>query len=360
MLFYWLIFLFFATGAILHRRNLSGSNGSDRRQWNFSWLIIWISLTLLIGLRHEVGGDWAPYLALLNAHEGERLASALFQRDPAYALLEWFGANVWGGIYLVNTVCAGIFSWGLLFFCQTQSRPWLALLVSVPILITVVAMGYTRQAVAIGLVMLSFGALQQRKIWLFISWIACAALFHATALLLAPLAIFFQSKNKTFKFIIVFVGAGALLALLLQDYIEILYSDYILAQYSSAGTVPRLAMNALPAIFFLIFYERYGLTDTQKKLWIQMAILALGCVILLAALPSSTAVDRLALYLIPLQIFVLSNMPNALQESDTGRFLLVCGVIAYSAAAQFTWLFWGVHSAEWLPYQFYPWEWLRG
>lgn len=359
MFVYWLILFFFGSAAILNRRSEVGFSGSSTPRWNLPWLILWILLTFIIGLRHEVGGDWNSYLWHLNAMRGKTLADALFERDPAYAFLEWFGANAWGGIYLVNTVCAGIFSWCLLVFCRTQSRPWLALCISTPILIIVVSMGYTRQAVAIGLVMVGFIQLQRGQVWRFILLTACASLFHTSALIFATLAIFFLSNTKVVRLIGLFVTAGVFFTLMLQDYLALLYHDYIVAEYHSAGAVFRVAMTALPAILFLIFREKFSLTVLQKKFWTLMAILALSCIILFAALPSSTAVDRFALYLVPLQIFVFSNMPDAIQKSNTGKYLLVSVAVAYSAAIQFVWLSFGAHASEWLPYRLYPLEWLR-
>ena len=74
-------------------------------------------------------------------------------------LLNWFAGQNELGIWFVNTICGGIFSYGLIAFARSQPRPWLALAVAVPYLIIVVAMGYTRQAAAIGFVMLGLSAL---------------------------------------------------------------------------------------------------------------------------------------------------------------------------------------------------------
>ena len=62
---------------------------------------------------------------------GEPLSSVLTSAEPGYGLLNWFGANIFGGVYFVNTVCA-IFSIGLLLFLRSQPRPWLALTLAVP------------------------------------------------------------------------------------------------------------------------------------------------------------------------------------------------------------------------------------
>ncbi len=356
MFVYWLIFLFLSLAALAQPRSLYESDGLSGKRWSILWLLCWISLILVIGLRHEVGGDWIAYLSQPDSERGESFSEILFKQDIAYAFLNWLGANSWGGIYLVNTVCAAIFTWGLLVFCRMQPRPWLALLVAVPFLILVVGMGYTRQGAAIGLIMLGLVDLHRGRTWFFILWVAIAALFHKSALILMPVAIFSQSEYKLSTFVGVLAIAGLLFILLLQDYVENLYLGYIVDEYNSIGATVRVFMNALPAILFLLFKKKFYLSPRQFKFWTWVAVSALGCIALLMVVPSSTAVDRVAIYFIPLQLFVLSRVPDVFRKSGKGRYFLVYCVVGYSAAVQFVWLFFGEHASLWLPYRFYPWE----
>ena len=89
-----------------------------------------------------------------------------------------------------------------------------------------------------------------------------------------------------------------------------------------------------------------------------MAWSALLFIVLLMVSPSSTAVDRVALYWIPLQLFVLSRLPDALGKKDCKNAVWVYAVVAYSAAVHFVWLFYADTAFAWEPYQFYPWVWL--
>jgi len=86
-----------------------------------------------------------------------------------------------------------------------------------------------------------------------------------------------------------------------------------------------------------------------------MSLAALGFVVLLLVSPSSTAVDRVALYWIPLQLFVWSRLPDVLGRFGQRNPLWVTAVFSYSAAVLFVWLFFASHAHAWLPYQFYPW-----
>jgi hypothetical protein len=66
---------------------------------------------------------------------------------------------------------------------------------------------------------------------------------------------------------------------------------------------------------------------------------------------ATVVVDRIALYIIPLQAFVLGRLPFALARQVGGYTQLSLAVIIYSAIVQFVWLNYAVHASSWLPYQ---------
>ena len=356
---YWFLFLLpafrVASNLQSHVRVTPYAQGARWADW---WRVIFVVLTLMIGLRHEVGGDWLNYIGHLTTAAHVSLQTALTQGDPAYSLLNWVSAQSGLGAYLVNSVCAALFTWGLLVFCRTQPRPWLALVVAVPYLITVVAMGYTRQGVAIGLTMLGLVALGQGKVLRFVLWLALAAAFHKSAVILIPLAVLAGTRRRVFTLLWVGVVGALLFTLLLQESVESLSAGYLGAKYESSGAAIRVTMNALPAALFLLLRKRFQLEPAQRTFWTWMALGALAFVVLLKISPSSTAVDRVALYWIPLQLFVLSRLPDALGRQGSKNAGWVFAIVAYSAVVQFVWLVFAQTAFAWLPYQFYPWVWL--
>ncbi|MCX7032362.1 MAG: EpsG family protein, partial [Arenimonas sp.] len=88
-----------------------------------------------------------------------------------------------------------------------------------------------------------------------------------------------------------------------------------------------------------------------RKLWLWIAVFAVVCLPLVGL--ASTAVDRVALYLIPLQLFVFSRIP-LLATTVKMRTFLVVAVIAYYALVQFVWLNFATHAYGWVPYKFMP------
>ena len=351
MLPYWFLFFLAAWRASTNLR----SKPVLTSKWPLKWQLMFLILVLMIGLRHQVGGDWTTYAEHIRQASYDSLIKVVAQGDPAYSLLNWLAAWMSLGPYFVNTICAILFSWGLVVFCRIQPQPWLALVVAVPYLVTVVAMGYTRQGTAIGLVMLSLAALSERKILRFLAFVALAAAFHKSAVILMPLAVLAGTKRKLWMAFWIGLSTALFYGLLLQDSVETLTVNYLGAQYDSSGAAIRVVMNAVPAILFLRYRQRFVMPQAERTFWTWMSLGAVVFVGLLLVSPSSTAVDRVALYWIPLQLFVLSRLPDALGQHSGKNAFWVRAVVAYSAAVLFVWLAFATYAFAWLPYQFYPW-----
>lgn len=352
MMPYIMMFVVVAGAALIEKRAVTWNDSG--RQLPLIWVLMIVGLTLVIGLRHEVGGDWGNYILNMYVFKGSPVVEAIWHDDPAYALLNWFGANIGGGIYFVNTVCGLIFAFGLVSFCRIQTRPFLSLAVATPYLVFVVAMGYTRQGVAIGLAMLGMKALMGANYWSFFRWMFVAALFHKSAIVLIPMALFSGRQKNWIKWPGVLITAALIYTLMLAENLDNFIEQYVEAEYASSGAAVRVLMNALPALLFLLFRERFALPVHARQFWTWMSVAALGFVVLLGISPSSTAVDRIALYWIPLQLFILSNLPAALGERNQSNRDWVFVVLGYSFAILIVWFIFATHSFAWIPYRFYP------
>lgn len=328
--------------------------GGSRRWSQATVVALLLFFTLLIGLRNEVGGDWLNYLAYVDHQQGAPFAEIFASDDLGYALFNWFGANWGGDIFLVNSLSALIFSVGLLQFCRAQPRPWLALALAFPYLVIVVAMGYSRQGVAIGLEFLALLALERGRLLWFIAWIALAATFHKTVLVLMVLPV--STLNPSLRFgqlirlgLVVVAGFGLYNSLLAES-LESFQKGYLDAYYQSQGALIRVILCVLPSLVFLLARRRFGLSSDQLRIWSFLSLIALASAVGLALSTSSTAVDRISLYLIPLQIFVGSRLPDTrlfLISPDRWNQLL----IGFSLAVMLIWLLFGTYRAWWVPYR---------
>lgn len=354
---YWFIFLIPASAAATGRRLPPATvNRAGRIRDIFEWLCMALILWLMIGFRHEVGGDWFNYLGHYYNAQQIKFIEVLEGKDPGYYLLNWISAKLGLGVQGTNLMSGALFSVGLVTFCRSLPRPWLALSVSVPYLVIVVAMGYSRQGVALGLSMLGLVALVQNRTPWFVFWIVLGATFHKSAILLLPIAALAATRNRYWTaFWVGIIGAGAYY-LLLEDSVESLYAQYVEAQYQSQGALIRLLMNVIPAGILLLLQRRFHFLPGERMLWRWFAIISLVLLAVFWLTPASTAVDRVALYMLPLQPVVFSYFPGLFGRRGSRVFLLTAAVLLYYGLVLFVWLNYASHASYWLPYRFYPLE----
>lgn len=345
MTVYWLLFLYFAAGAMLIRPT------PGKRPGSFLLLLGSLSIGLAIGLRYEVGADWETYKFLFSYAGYADLTRVLGIGDPGYQLLNWAVQRSGGGIWVVNLVCGAIFAAGLYRFARAQPDPWMTIVVAIPYLVIVVAMAYTRQAVAIGILMAGLASLSHgASILRFAIYVAAAALFHKTVVVVLPLVIFASQRSKLLNVIAGIAGSILLYDVFLLPSVDGFVRNYIEAEYNSQGAAIRVFMNLVPAIALLLFRRRLRLEPVEMKIWTYFSLAALLMPLALRLLPSTTVVDRLSLYLIPLQLAVLPRLAYLFAARNLGRAL----IIFYSASVLFVWLNFAVHADYWLPYRFYP------
>jgi hypothetical protein len=350
---YWLMFLLSAGAALEEEwRAPGGATGRRFLRVGGAWLLVILILTLLIGLRHQVGGDWGNYLDNLVLIQGLDLDRVLVMSDPGYQLLGWVSLRVGWGIYGVNLLGGGLFAVGLVMFCRSLPRPWLALVVSVPYLLIVVAMGYSRQGFALGAAMLGLVALGRQRVTWFVAWVLVGATFHKTAVILLPIAALAATRNRYWTILWVGVMSFVAYGRLLEDSLDALYANYVQAQYQSQGALIRILMNALPAAILLRWRRRFLFTEIEAQLWFWCSVLSLILLVLVFVSPSTTAVDRIGLYMLPLQLVVFAHLPEVFGMPGRPNRDLVAFVLLYYAAVQFVWLNFAAHAGGWIPYRF--------
>lgn len=387
-------FLIFTSVMALSYKYAQGSY-QLKRGWNVFWYFFFIYLWLLIGLRHDVGGDWSAYVKAINIARTLNFSEIWgFGSDPSYGFLNWITAKYftysagtadqWSGvtdgrgceiigvtscvhsvhglgdisIYVVNLICAFIFVYALTKFCKKLERPWLALVIACPYLITVVAMGYTRQATAIAFIFIGLLALNQGKIFRFVFFLFVATTFHRSALVLLPLApmVFLTTRKFNFMIFISLVIATSLVSIAILSTIYEKMYDYLTIEINASGAFIRVAMVVIPAAIYL-FYRRLFVTNKyEKSVYTLLSLGAFGLVFLFLALPSSAVVDRIALYWYSLQLFVFSSIPDALGKRGRANFFWVLGIVLYSFVILTVWVAFASHNYSYIPYKFYLFE----
>jgi len=353
---YWLLFILPIIGVVIPLRL------SENIQV-LIWILSAILLTLIIGTRYEVGGDWDNYLAhVVRASSRDFISAASNNAELGYGALNWISAKLGMGIYGVNTFCGAILVFGTAFFCRRQPIPWLAWLIATPYLLVVVGMGYTRQSVALGFLLLGLVALENKKVWRYFLLILAGYFFHKTVLLMAPLGILVWRRNVWFKggiivlFSVFFVWAIIVYrAQILSNLAEPgeffrLFSKYFVGnQWSSSGALPRVLMNAIPSFLFLslLLFKRWPKSSDNQMLWAAIAIASIASLYFVGHI--STAIDRINIYFIPIQLYVWSRIPLVIFDRMT-RTLVIVSIIFVYGISFLVWLNWADNSGNWIPY----------
>ena len=310
-----------------------------------------LGTVIMMGLRYEVGGDWESYLATYEALYFQPLSYALTYTDPAYGLINWLAIQLDAGIWLVNLICAAVFVWGVSALARQQRNAWLAFTVATPYLLIVVGMGYTRQAAAIGVICWAIARAPRSSIQAILFGVFVAALFHKTAILFLPVLL---APMLTRKPVYAAIGIAfwiILASALIGSTSDRLVTNYVNSDYQSSGAAIRIGMNVVAAIVFLVFRSRYQMDRYTEKLWTYCSYLSLVCVVGLVTTSSSVGVDRLALFLIPLQMVVFSDFPYALSKKQNPERSLFMAVLLYSFSVQYVYFTYASFSWAWVPYQ---------
>ena len=144
----------------------------------------------------------------------------------------------------VNLICAAILAAGLMAFCRNLPRPSLALQLALPYLVFVVGMGYTRQATAIGLTMLSLAAIPTSKTLRPLVILTLAALFHKASAIFIPALLWLTVTSNARRSIILIVASMAI-GLLLLPTAEYSITRYLAEDWTSRGALIRGSLNPL-------------------------------------------------------------------------------------------------------------------
>lgn len=352
MITYWTMYAFPAFFALVSGGRKRALNALDIG----GLILVFLMFAILIGFRFEVGADWFTYENIVNQIALEDVWSAISYGDPGFTLVAWLSTRVGADIYGANLVCGAALVTGLIAFCRRQDHVWLAIAAAVPYLLIVVGMGYVRQGAAIGFILIALTCFERAQFARTIVWVFVAGLFHATAVCIAPLIGLATVRRRPILIIPGAIVSFALFVFLLQDRLDVFYSNYIEAEYDSSGAMVRLLMNAAPALLFLRYRKNFDASAHARVLYLLLSVLALVLVVAVALSPSSTLIDRIGLYLIPLQVYVFGNLANAMRLADRGRIAVSVLTVGYYAAILFVWLNFAVHAELWVPYRFMPLE----
>lgn len=347
MAIYWFMFAIPAFFAIV----VGPIKKYDFSQTRYLMRFLTFAFVVIIGFRYEIGADWFIYKIIVDTIAQSDLGDVIYSGDIGFTLVTWIFSRFEIYEQGPTLVCGAILMLGIWKFSTRQADPWLTFTAAVPYLIIVVGMGYVRQGAAIGLALLALNALEKRSDLRCIGWLTAAVLFHISSIILIVIVGIAFSFSRKALLIPLSIVAGLFSVIILLPRLASIETNYVTEQMQSSGAAVRLLMNALPSAAYLIFRKDFPPRPIYQVFWTIVAVLSLILFALVQYLESTTILDRIGLYFLPIQLYVFGNLPAVIaRTSDAYRFTAIAIVALYTMVLGI-WLFLASHAEFWLPYR---------
>ena len=327
-------------------------NNKNKIFEKYVWIFSIFFLSIFIGLRFEIGGDWVIYKNFFN-HLNYKNINLNFKEFLDYGML-YVAINkiaYYLGIQFVgvNLLLALIFMHSLSNFIKDSDNRWLALAISVPIIILILAMGYMRQGLAFAFSLYLIKNLENKKLSLAYIYLIFAILSHKSAIILSIFILFYVIYYRKYFQLVALILIPTFFALLFFDKFSHLFYFYVgSGQHMLAlGSVPRSLLLVIVAALFFILKNKYlDMTNYQFFFYKWMSYLII--IMFPFAVIASVATDRMLLYLYSLKLALISFAKLKNVKINIIIFILVSIYFFYLLV----WSFYGVNSLSWLPYNF--------
>ena len=354
MLIYYLIFLILSIFAYREIHNPKPLN-----IYYFAFFIILFSI--YIGLRNEIGCDWEGlkqffYRDICNSSKNcLSTIEYLKYKEIGFTSINLLIRNLGGNFYISNYILSLFFVIPLIQFCATFKRPFLAILVSFPYLITVIGLGTIRQSISIAFLTLCINEINKNRLYRHFFYSFISSIFHYTSSIFIFLPLLIQNKmsinlNKIKKVLFLLFLFTFLFVIFNDNYFTQLLETYLYRYHTPVSIKSPLLIwiiIAIPSAILLLNYDKYKKNDINK-FWRYYSIIGLS--MFLSIFFNSVISLRLLLYFLPIQIYVFSNSPDLkiFKNSPQNAYL---GIIAFSFFILTIWLNFANHAYCYIPYE---------
>ncbi len=324
----------------------------------FGYFFLIVFLIIFTGLRYKVGGDWFIYNEnFIKNSNNFNLFDLKIRSDYGWELISFFLSKLNLGYVTLNLAASTFFFISLSIFFRRYNYKLLSFIIAFPLIIVILLMGFTRQAVAFSFLLLCLKSLFEEKFFKSFIFIFLGIFFHKSIILF--LFIYFLFPGKILKFLLnnLFVLITLVFIIIITFYS--LYTDYynIYTQYfgtnlssnpESRGTYFRWIINFIPSLIFILFRNKFNINYIEKRIYFSFAIIII--LSFFAINYYSTGTDRYLYYFSLIQVFVFANLPTLVNNLKKHLIFII---LLYYLLILTIWLVYSDHSYLWTPYKFY-------
>lgn len=316
-------------------------------------------ILIFMGFKYHVGGDWGSYLNTFNDIASGKKKIFGISDDIGWYFLNYFIIKLNLSFVFLNLVSAIIFLTGIHVNAKLYQNYWLFYLILLPYFIFIVGMGYTRQTISIGLLLVSISFLLRESNYknfiISITLILIGSLFHKSVSIFIVLPLFFM------RFHLFNVGIIILSMYLLFITIFFLFLDELLfrrlayffqSSYSSYGSYLRTSVLFLLGIFNLFIINFFEKNILKKKYNKYFSILLVTISFLILLTPSTVIIDRILLYF---HVLFASSVLTLYEYSKNqyNKFFILYFAIFLGFAFCLIWFNFAENAFSWVPYKNY-------
>tara|TARA_Y100000746_G_scaffold133976_1_gene114696 strand:+ start:1 stop:906 length:906 start_codon:yes stop_codon:yes gene_type:complete len=276
-------------------------------------------------------------------------------KEIGFSSLNLIIKEIGGNFYHLNFILSILFIFPILSFCSSLKRPFLAILVSYPYLITVIGLGTVRQSISIAFLMLCIKQLKNYRFYNYYLYSLISLAFHYSSIFFLFLPILIPIEKDTIlktinKYLYILFIVLITVLIFFKDNYFINNINRILFYTNQTSLISPLliwVMIAFPAAIILLNYKKFKVDD-ENKFWRNFSII--GILMIFPIFINTTIALRFLLYFIPIKIYCLSNLPNIglFKISIKNTYFII---IFLSFSILTIWLNFANHSYCYTPYK---------
>ena len=338
----------------------------------YRFILFWAGLGILaipMAFRMPIAIDDHNYISLFNKANGIGYFAYLkvSDQEKGFLTLNWIIYRIVNGNYshfIVIYTYLTFIIWGIAFKQnekQNGSGMYMALFVWSHFYFFVLNSGLIRIFMAIPMVMIAIQYIWKDNWKKFILWIAIAALFHLSSLVMLLFLVFYYKRNYFYKHWIEFVFLTMFIVLIGLILMAQFLVPILGRRYQSYGEIDNLnfstgAFTSLP-IWIACYYYYKSLTNVsveyRKRYIIGMILLSLSIIFPIAS--SVVHVGRIIFYAYLGMLVVVSSIFQ-IKTRNPQDLLLKCLLVIYPLVYVMATSFLNKSKTQLFPYQTFLWD----
>ena len=284
--------------------------------------LIFLILTLLIGLKGTIGSDYGGYYldwVYVQEHYEEHFKFKTQSLDLAYELLVNFIVAAELPYNYLSVIIGAILVSSIIFFACKEKDYLLIILIFLSYHYLILGMGYIRQGLSIAFILFFLNSWRNEKIFQSLLFFILAVLSHKFSICYGFL-IFIRPKGNWFYlniyFYLILIVGLIFISFKVFSANDILYYIDVYTNEFSKGAYYRILAFGTCAIIFLSNKSYFKKRSDYRYLYLSSNILL---ILVPVSFIFSTMADRISTYFLPFAFIIIGNLSEILNKSYSER-----------------------------------------